>query len=315
MNYDVNSKINDCNFYLSKEYYDNKEYEKSYKCYFDLTHNLDKKEVAKYDLSFKDDLILNYVRRIIDSKDNEELQEAIDLLKKIDSTVAKELIVQANDQIQKNRYDNAKKLLTNGDYLDAVHAFEELSGYLDSDEKAIESKYGYVNCYLEKMDESLNAAYIQGDLKTLITATRWKYLDESFDEKLYYQYAKELSELDYLDSAEVYDDLTRWRVGLVINDDENSNISKSTISISETFYGHIEVYGGEYEEQTTLQYRITLPTGEVLSDYFNNVYSGYSGWCCAYYNDWVYGQTGTCSFEILDLNGVVLAQDTVRISY
>ncbi|MBR3416803.1 MAG: tetratricopeptide repeat protein [Clostridia bacterium] len=313
--YDVGSKIDDCYYHVSKYYYEKGNYEKSYENYISLTKNKEENDLSAYDLSFKDDLILNYAKSLINRNENDSLNRAIGILAGNDNEEAKELIDQANTLLQKNKYDSAERMVKRGNYINAVQAYEELSGYLDSDEKILETKYEFIKHYLEKMNDSLNSALIFNDLKTTISSSRWKYLDECFDEELYYQYAKELSQLNYKDSSEIYSDLTRWRVGLLINDEEDSYDSKSTISRSETFYGHIRVQGGEYEENTTLQYRITLPSGQVLSDTIDDVSSGYSGWCCAYYNDYLYGATGSCKFEILDSNGEILASETVRITY
>ena len=312
--FDVGSKMDDCYYQVSKYYYETSNYEKSYENFMSLTKNKEESDLSAYDLSFKDDLILNYAKSLVNRNENKGLNKAIGILAGNDKEEAKELVEKAKEQLQKNKYDNAVSQMKPGSYLNAISAFNDLSNYLDSEEKKLESMYEYVKTDLEAVCADLDCADTRSDyyIRYLI---RWNNVHDDYDEELFYQYAKELSQLNYKDSTELYNKLTKWRVWLNINDEEDSSNPKSSISRDETFYGHIKVRGGEYEEETTLQYRITLPTGEVLSGTFDDVYSEYSGWCCTYYNDYLYGATGSCKFEILDLNGELLASETVRITY
>jgi hypothetical protein len=84
----------------------------------------------------------------------------------------------------------------------------------------------------------------------------------------------------------------------------------------DTFYGHIKVSGGEFGEETSFQYRITLPTGQVISDSWDfEMGHGDTSWCSSYYENPAYGTTGTIYFEVLDMDGNSLAKEQARITY
>ena len=313
LNYEVDERISDCQYYLSKQYYESGDYEQSYSYYTQLKNNKDLQE--KYSIDFENDLFLEYSKELIDDNQLESIEKAISLLKECDNVESRELIKKASDQLTQLKYKKALEYLNAGNYSDAVSAFDEISDYLDSADKRIEAMYKYVKTEKDNVKLDFGTftffdarALEKGEYKIAQDATFYKFL-------------KELAGLNYLDSISLYEEITRWRVHLYINDvkdglDAFSNAE--SVPVSANIYCHIVVFGGDYQEKTNFQYRITMPDGEVFSGQFDGeIYAGYSGYCTAYYDaPYMYytNKTGTCTVEVLDINGNSLAKGTIRLT-
>ena len=98
-------------------------------------------------------------------------------------------------------YNHANECLNNDMHLTAVTVFEKIKDYKDSNEKIDEAKYLYI-----KKHPSLNNNYT-------------------------YSFLIDLKNTNYKDSQKLYDELTKLKAEVfAINDDEDSNINKSSIS-------------------------------------------------------------------------------------
>ncbi len=134
-------------------------------------------------------------------------------------------------------YNNAVENLHNGDYYSAYLYFAS-SDFPDSKELMHEAQYGYINDNYYREDETT------------------------------YQFLKELKDLDYKDSKELFDDLYAWEVTLdycnTNPNDEETNIGSVPKKCS---YYHMNfiLSGGEPNKKITLYNKTKWPSGDVYT--------------------------------------------------
>lgn len=177
---------------------------------------------------------------------------------------------------------------------DAIDLFESLNGYKNSDENIIEVKYRYAlyNHYIVFDDGEI---YYRNDDTTL------------------FDYLKELKSIDYKDSANLYKKLYDWKIEVVaINSSEDDDTTnQSTIKRNQPIYFHIDLSGGEPNEEIRITVKSTLPNGNTSEYTFEtkwNTYSaGWYGWTEGLYS------TGTLRCYFYDEEGNMIGAGSVKI--
>lgn len=177
---------------------------------------------------------------------------------------------------------------------DAIDLFESLNGYKNSDENIIEVKYRYAlyNHYIVFDDGEI---YYRNDDTTL------------------FDYLKELKSIDYKDSANLYKKLYDWKIEVIAvnssEDDDTTN--QTTIKKNTPIYFHIDLSGGEPNEEIRITVKSTLPNGDTTEYTFEtkwNTYSaGWYGWTEGLYS------TGTLRCYFYDEDGNMIGAGSVKI--
>ena len=243
----------------------------------------------------------------------------LEAIKDIDPEKVEKLIAMGRENKKKIKYKQAVALMGQSKYKEAIILFNDAMDYSDSESKIQECKYQYVHINTRISDDSL-IIYDDDDAVNRLYK-RLKLNRESPQSKEIYNYAKELSDANYKDSQSYFQELTKLRVSLIINNDADDETDMDEISKFDTFYGHIHVTGGMKGTEYKLKYKIIFPDGGILSDSFSSAFKSdnsfidQTSWCSAYYNNPLYGATGACRFEIYDDNGTLLTSDQVRIVY
>ena len=170
-------------------------------------------------------------------------------------------------------YKDACKSLENGDFEDAYHKFVVLNGFMDSDEMTIETIYRKADdlltkgAYEEAMQQFSSISYYK-DCKTKVSECKYAYVlaNKNNKDKLTYSYITELKEQGYKDSAEVYDEIYKWRAKGIINTTKNDykthceSISKYSSFVQFSF----TLEGGLQGETVNLKYKVMYPDGSTF---------------------------------------------------
>ena len=167
-------------------------------------------------------------------------------------------------------YKDACKSLENGDFEDAYHKFVVLNGFMDSDEMTIETIYRKADdlltkgAYEEAMQQFSSISYYK-DSKTKVSECKYAYVlaNKNNKDKLTYSYIIELKEQGYKDSAEVYDEIYKWRGTGIINTVKNDSVNHSKEISPYSKYVHFcfEIQGGIAGDTVDVSYTVVYPDG------------------------------------------------------
>ena len=176
---------------------------------------------------------------------------------------------------------------------EAIDLFEGLNGYKNSDDKINEVKYNVVSNHYFYLYEG--EIYYRNNDTTI------------------FDYLRELKSQNYKDSANRYKKLYDWKVEVVAvnssKDDDTTN--QTTIKRNTPIYFHIDLSGGEPNEEIRITVKSTLPNGSTSEYTFETKWNTYSaGW---------YGlpnglpNTGTLRCYFYDEDGNMIGGGSVKI--
>lgn len=184
-------------------------------------------------------------------------------------------------------YEKAEELLSIKDYELAVEYYKRANGYEDSQEKVLEAEYEYVNAHLAN------------------------------DNLTTYEYLEELIDIEYKDSAKIYEQLYTLTVTVNINNkEENYYESVDEVSMYNKWHCFILIDGGKPDEEKTYNFRcvLTLPDGSSEEKWINDAKTNdifdYLVW---QKSNPMYRQTGIATFSVFDEEENLLAEKTVRL--
>ncbi|MBR7132497.1 MAG: tetratricopeptide repeat protein [Clostridia bacterium] len=227
-------------------------------------------------------------------KEEGNYENAISLLEQISEYKdSKKLIDICKNEVLNINYNKAVQLMDNQKYSEAIVKFEELSGFKDSVEKIKEVKYKYV------------------------------LANKNNDNETTFSYLKDLKDIAYNDSVELYNDLYGWKVMIFFNtseDDHTTNLS--SISVYKPVYIHVKVAGGTPNEKIKLRRFVTFPDGDTDNESWYEEYCDgdetYIGWSNGLYREPANGTRGTLSIKIYGTASTIknesLAEGNVRIT-
>lgn len=161
------------------------------------------------------------------------------------------------------------------------------NGYKDSLDQINKAKYGYISTH--KSSESFTT----------------------------YLYLKNLKDIGYKDSADIFKELYAWKATIVANDSETNETKRmSPLSKYGNWYFHIKLTGGEPNANTTVKYIGCFPDGSTSSGKWDagSWADGYSGTCWFYYDNPAYGRQGTFTIKVMDGSGNVIGEKSVQIA-
>ncbi len=190
-------------------------------------------------------------------------------------------------------YKVATSALEYGNYSDAIAKFTSLDNYEDSATQRLEAMYQYVQHTL---------------------APRYRL---SLPGDNYWTYAKELSDKNYKDSRQFYNDLTAWHITTIMNNDPDDDETQlNSVSKYDECCVHVIATGGAPGETVRLKYVFTMSDGGSVSGKWEfEFYNGTSACAWCYYEQPQYAPTGTCKVRIYNTsNGKLLAEDSIRIT-
>lgn len=246
----------------------------------------------------------------------------------------------SEDMVDECTYQKAYSLLEQKSYDSAIKLFKELGNYRDSkdmldectyqkacsliSEISIDNYYSANNTAKEAIDlfEGLNG-YKNSDDK--INEVKYKVVSYhyfyTYEGEIYYRnndttifdYLRELKSQNYKDSANRYKKLYDWKVEVVAvnssEDDDTTN--QTTIKRNTPIYFHIDLSGGEPNEEIRITVKSTLPNGNTSEYTFEtkwNTYSaGWYGWTEGLYS------TGTIRCYFYDEDGNMIGAGSVKI--
>lgn len=176
---------------------------------------------------------------------------------------------------------------------EAIDLFEGLNGYKNSNDKINEVKYKVVSNHSSYIYEG--EIYYRNNDTTI------------------FDYLRELKSHNYKDSANRYKKLYDWKIEVVAvnssEDDDTTN--QTTIKRNTPIYFHIDLSGGEPNEEIRITVKSTLPNGNTTEYTFEtkwNTYSaGWYGWTEGLYS------TGTLRCYFYDEDGNMIGAGSVKI--
>ena len=249
--------------------------------------------------------------------DNEEyevaLQKFMDIVDFSDS----------KERIKEVRYSYAKELMNSKNYSTAMEEFRKLKSnkYEDSENLYKECAYQYANQLFDKKDyyEAITNYERAGeykDTKNKVLEAKYQYCKKENDvnDYLVRDYIFILRKENYKDSEKLYEDITRTRISIVVNNSEtDSTTNKSSLSRYDKWYFHTKVISCVPGKTVKLKYSLTFPDGGVQSFFENlKLNEGYTiyGW---YSGNASSGQSGTATLKIYDENGTMIGSQSVSI--
>ncbi len=190
-------------------------------------------------------------------------------------------------------YGLAEKYFEDGEYVSAAGYFGKISGYSDSREMSLKSKYEYVKKILED--------YKTG--KNIYQVTTGTFED----------YYNQLSAMGYEDVEELYDEAFAWELRVIVNSSP-TNTTSDTVAIRSTAptYIHVLASGGPIDGEVWLNYKITYPSGRISESQWD-FGIGDGGDAYVYWESGVRTE-GTLKIEIFDSEGDKLAERTVLLT-
>lgn len=156
------------------------------------------------------------------------------------------------------------------DYRSAYDYLTKVSAYKDVPERYGEVCYRY-GCRLLEEGSWLNAVNVlsplgdYADCREKTAAARYAYVSDNRDRfnPTTYQYLSELMKTGYKDSGEIYRSLYGWRLTIIINNQENDDVTPSDVDRTETAYAHIHCAGGAPGEDLKIRIETTWPNGSL----------------------------------------------------
>jgi|GEM_PF-6312922 len=171
-------------------------------------------------------------------------------------------------------YQLGKEALENKDYASAVEEFSSIAelNYEDSADLLKESYYDLATEEYEKNNYSYAVEYfdLAGDYenaKDMASLARYSYVKDHYDRKdeTTFSYLKTLKELNYEETAAMYEELYAWHA--VINASSDADSTTDQTFFNGTAYLQIILYGGEPEEEADMSLRVVGEDGTQYVEY------------------------------------------------
>lgn len=276
---DNSSQISECYFNLAELAYTEGDYLTAGQYYEEVTTHSDSGTLAQ-------DAYYNYVSEayLVEDESVSYYNSLIIILNKLDE----EIYTDVSSMILDTKYNKANALYNQGDYDDAVDAFEEISDYRDSSSRIKEAKYQYIITHRNSYD----------------TTT--------------YEYLCDLIAIGYSDTRTIYSDLYAWEAEVKPVSGSNSNTRVYSFSRYDNFYFLIELSGGppDWSAETTIRATFTYPNGSTSTVNWGTDEEWSDGsyaHCWFYYTNPYYGSTGTGTLRVYDSNGNRIGEASVEI--
>ncbi len=187
-------------------------------------------------------------------------------------------------------YYYGKDLMSNYNYARAIEVFRRCEKYKDTDEliKLAKYKFALVN---------YNA-------------------NGSFNRQKAHEYLKELKELNYKDTKQLFKEFYAWKADIIANDKEDDGVtSLSSISKFKKWCFHITLKGGEPGASTKIKFTGIYPNGSKSPGSFDwDCFEGGGGTVWWYYNKPAYGKQGKFTLIVYDEKGNVIGKKTIDIT-
>ena len=226
---DSKEMVLESHYRKAQSHYDNKEYEKAIAIWSEMPDYSDSKE--KIELAQNDWNEEKY-QKALAHIENGEYYDATKFLSQLGS------YKDSAELLKSATYSLALSQLEQGEYRGAIKNLEKVKGYEDADEKILEAKYGYVDTYRSSSKQST-----------------------------YYEYIRELVNLNYEGAQNIYDEVYAWKVVIKAINDDGSYKNMSSVSRYGKVYFIIDVSGGEPDKSIRIRIDSKLPGTEIRSDY------------------------------------------------
>lgn len=223
-----------------------------------------------------------------------------------------------------SKYKKAVTYLNDGEYKSALVLFEELAekDYKESAEMVKETKYQEADTYLNngkyKYALALFEELAEKDYKNsaeMIKETKYQFVSNKKDEEnlTVYEYLTELSEDNYKDSKEIYEELYAWKFDIAFSTSRQSMYHCDTVNASTKllpfYYINLRITGGKPGEDLRGKYVIKWSNGQESKDSFvDGDGSVLSVTCSA-----AQSLLGKTVFSLYDNNGKLLASKSAII--
>ncbi|MEI3321376.1 MAG: hypothetical protein V8R92_00315 [Eubacterium sp.] len=184
-------------------------------------------------------------------------------------------------------------LLNQKKYFKAMQYFEKCPGYSDTADKLNQIYYEcgknyYDRKQYQKAVEQYQQANGYGNSQDMINKSMYKYVKSKKCKRTEttLSYIKSLKKLNYRDSAQIYKNMTKWKVKIYFNDSRYSEKKQSSVSIGyyDYLYCHVDVSGGETEKSKFKMSYTTQWSGESVSK--KDKFSGKASDGSSYYVYW-----------------------------
>ena len=171
--------------------------------------------------------------------------------------------------------------------------FEKCPGYSDTADKLNQIYYEcgknyYDRKQYQKAVEQYQQANGYGNSQDMINKSMYKYVKSKKCKRTEttLSYIKSLKKLNYRDSAQIYKNMTKWKVKIYFNDSRYSEKKQSSVSIGyyDYLYCHVDVSGGETEKSKFKMSYTTQWSGESVSK--KDKFSGKASDGSSYYVYW-----------------------------
>ena len=218
-----------------------------------------------------------YAKELMNQK---EYSSAMEEFRKLKS----EEYEDSNELYKECAYEYANKLFAEKDYYAAVTNYERAGDYKDSENKILEAKYQYC-----KKERDISHGFVR-------------------------DYISQLVYKDYKDSKELYEEITKPKISIVVNNSESDDTTnKSSLSKYDKWYFHIHLISCIPGEKVKLKCSLKFPDGGVknssetlMLNHKYTIWGWYSGNASA-------GKTGTATLNVYTEDGTLIGSKSVTI--
>ena len=217
--------------------------------------------------------------------------------------------------------------LSAGDYREALEEFGLSGDFGDSGEKILECRYGMAEELLAGSGTTLRAIAAFRELgdfrdsKEKTAALEYSYVCTHMtpDNPLTRKYAEHLAGEDYLDAADLYQQLFRWSVRITVNDSpEDLETDLDAASKDITLWWHILVLNGPPDASLEVRAVAVYPNGMQIDEWDGSssftIEKGEGFTTSTYYLDPENGASGDMTFCIYDMEGSLLGERTIVLT-
>lgn len=196
----------------------------------------------------------------------------------------------AAELFKDSRYEEALLMISNKEYYLAVVRLNSLDNYKDSKSKKKEAMYGYVKAHMSNEN----------------TTT--------------YEYLKELTAINYLDTKSIYKSLYAWEVkNIYFNSRETSFVKEESIKRTDAVYCHFTLSGGPPGESIYVYCKDIFPDGSSSGKTKTNYKmqrgdANWMGWADGIYRTPNNGAAGTLTMIFYDEVGNKIGTGAVKIT-
>lgn len=231
-----------------------------------------------------------------------------------------------DERLPEAKYQYALELKGNSKWRDASSLFGELGDYKDSKDNYKETYYQYGLGLLDGYSYTTAVTVFRtlGDYKSSedkLNEAKYGYVRENKNnyDTTTYSYLKDLKDINYKDTDDIYDDLYEWRViNIRFNSNSNGTNNESSISRYKPVYCHFELTGGTPGDSIYIICKDYRPDGSSNKNSTDSEYycgeTGWFGWDHGLYTNPSYGATGTLTMEFYDENDNLLGKGSVNIN-